>query len=481
MTALLLIYDCYVFTGYRTVPDASARFVRDLVANEPRALENIADLVRELNAPVLGSIIVPLDCFNSVASHIIPMKEWTGLEDENTHTLSVLIQNCLYSPASSSSGSEMDVTLKASELTARIWMSLDKLAPSLYLQSGLSLNLADISGATRKGLRLDLCVWVKGALLLKAEIKRSVDEMDTAKAELLAKMSAWNPVALRGLPFLPCFVAAGSLLQFCAVLPPSSNSNAKLCDASDLFDMGDALGCMSILRASLNMMRVFMCLRKKLPLVAPKLFYQQPRRNDGSSIEFRGDCVVKRCRPAPLAVYEALKLPSPLPYAVTIALGRSIRNGIIRLEIRPVCLEQLPSTVEELRTALRCVLTALCALHARGFVHRDVRWPNVLKSEEQWLLADFELADRVGLPVPDGAIASAHLPPEVLVYRRVGYTTAGDVYCVGKLVQDWEKRTRGGGAALPPAACTFGSSLMGSDPALRPTASQLLAHSWVSA
>jgi serine/threonine protein kinase len=229
------------------------------------------------------------------------------------------------------------------------------------------------------------------------------------------------------------------------------------------------------------MMRVFMCLRKRLPVVVPKLFFQQPRGNDGSSIEIRGDCVVKRCRPAPLMVYEALKLPSPLPCAVTITMGRSAKNGMVRLEIRPVCLEQLPSTVEELRAALRCVLTALGAFHARGFVHRDVRWPNVLKSEEQWLLADFELADRAGSLVPEGAIASAHLPPEVSADGQVGYTMAGDVYCVGKLVKDWEQRTGGMGGVLPPAACGFRSSLMGSDPGLRPTASQLLAQSWVSA
>jgi hypothetical protein len=463
-----------IVTGYRTVPDASARFVRDLVANEPRVLDNIADLIRELNAPVLGSIIVPRDSFNSAASHIIPIKEWTGLEDENTHTLSVMIQHCLNSP--SSSGEEMDVTHRASELTVRIWAELDKLAPSLYLQSGL--NLADTSGATKKGLRPDVCVWVKGALLLKAEIKRNAEEMDTAKTELVAKMRTWNPVALRGLPFLPCFVAAGNLLQFCAILPPSGNSNMKLCDVSDLFNMGDALGCLSIIRASLNMMRVFMCLRKKLPLVVPKLFYQQLRGKDGSSIEIRDDCVIKRCRPAPLAVYENLNDPSSLPCAITVVIGRSMKNGMCCLQIRPVCLEQLPSTVEELRVSIRCVLTALCAFHERGFVHRDVRWPNVLKDKERWLLADFELADFAGSPVPDRAIASAYLPPEVLADKRIGYSKAGDVYCVGKLLEEWEQKT---GADLPPAACAFRLSLMNNDPDLRPTASQVLAESWVSA
>ena len=227
------------------------------------------------------------------------------------------------------------------------------------------------------------------------------------------------------------------------------------------------------------MMRVFMSLRKRLPAVVPRLFYRQYRGNDGSSIEVKNDCVIKWCHPAPLVVYENLKDQDPLsiPFAVSIAIGRSMRKGMSCLQIRPVCLEQLPSTLEDLRISLRCVLTALCAFHERGFVHRDVRWPNVLKDKERWLLADFELADLAGSPVPDGAIASAFLPPEVTADKRSGYSKAGDMYCVGKLLEVWEQKT---GTELPPAACAFKMSLMNEDPFLRPTASQLLALSWVS-
>ena len=34
----------------------------------------------------------------------------------------------------------------------------------------------------------------------------------------------------------------------------------------------------------------------------------------------------------------------------------------------------------ELRVAIRFILTVIGALHAREFVHRDVRWPNVLQT-----------------------------------------------------------------------------------------------------
>jgi serine/threonine protein kinase len=160
-----------------------------------------------------------------------------------------------------------------------------------------------------------------------------------------------------------------------------------------------------------------------------------------------------------------------------VVVGRAAGKGMRLLQIRPVCLEQLPSTLEELRAALRCVLTALGALHQRGLVHRDVRWPNLLKHEDRWLLADFELADRAGSPVPDSAIASGFLPPEVRADRGAGYSRAGDVYCVGKLLETWERES---GTPLPAAARALQRSLMEEDPLLRPQASQLLAHSWVA-
>ncbi len=468
------LFDFFFFAAYAKIPDGSIKFVQELVGNEPRSLDNLADLTRELSAPLHGTILVPRDSLNLAAANIIPIKEWTD-EDESTDMLGGMIQQLVGSRFSS--GSKMEVTIKAFALTAGIWRQLDSLAPSLFLQCGL--NIAETSGLTVAGKRPDLCVWVKGALLLKAEFKRSLEDMEKAKEELVVKMSTWNPIAFRGLPFLPCCVASGNFLQFCAITPPSGRRNMILCEASDIYNMETTTGCLSIVRASLNMMRVFKCLRERLPRMVPKLFYRQSRGQDGSSIEIRDDCVIKLCHPAPDAVYNCLRFedPSSLPFAVTVVIGRSKPSGITRLEIRPVCVEQLPSTVEELRISLRCVLSALCAFHERGFVHRDVRWPNVLKDKETWLLADFELADFTGLPVPVEAIASAFLPPEVLANKEAGYSAAGDVYCVGKLMETWEHETK---IDLPPIPKAFKSNLMNENPDLRPTASQLLARSWVS-
>jgi hypothetical protein len=57
---------------------------------------------------------------------------------------------------------------------------------------------------------------------------------------------------------------------------------------------------------------------------------------------------------------------------------------------------RIPRTVEEARLAMRCVLEALEWLHGHGVVHRDVRWPNVLKTDvDRFMLIDLELCARI--------------------------------------------------------------------------------------
>lgn len=49
------------------------------------------------------------------------------------------------------------------------------------------------------------------------------------------------------------------------------------------------------------------------------------------------------------------------------------------VELAPLGYDRKPSSEAELRDALKAVLQALVMLHQHGFVHRDVRWHNVLR------------------------------------------------------------------------------------------------------
>lgn len=53
-------------------------------------------------------------------------------------------------------------------------------------------------------------------------------------------------------------------------------------------------------------------------------------------------------------------------------------NGTFSVELRPLGIKRKPVTIAELRAALVSLLTALTHLHANGYVHRDIRWDNIL-------------------------------------------------------------------------------------------------------
>lgn len=58
----------------------------------------------------------------------------------------------------------------------------------------------------------------------------------------------------------------------------------------------------------------------------------------------------------------------------------------------PVGVVVLPSSEHELLQCLECVLEAISMMHGKNLIHRDIRWPNVLKiaKSEEWILIDFD-------------------------------------------------------------------------------------------
>ena len=112
-------------------------------------------------------------------------------------------------------------------------------------------------------------MWADDALILKGEAKRSSTELRSAKLELTEKINGWNMIALRGLPFLPCFAVGGSRLQFCAVSPPTETERyPTLHECSDIFDMTISDQRLSIMRISLNMLCAISILRAQMPTAA---------------------------------------------------------------------------------------------------------------------------------------------------------------------------------------------------------------------
>lgn len=195
----------------------------------------------------------------------------------------------------------------------------------------------------------------------------------------------------------------------------------------------------------------------------------------GGRVEVLGDRVVKRTTLfAPVRVYELLQ-DNAIPSAIGVSSFSVGEDDTAAIEMQPVCVQSLPQSAQQLQDAARCVLTALGALHINGFVHRDIRWPNVLRgaADGRWRLSDFELAAPLDGLAPTDASGLNHeyLPPEVAAGEA--YATACDVYQVGKLVADVGRRL------ACHAAVKFAASLTPDEPDERPTAAQVLQHEWL--
>jgi hypothetical protein len=322
-------------------------------------------------------------------------------------------------------------------------------------------------------LRPDYCGWSSHALVMKAEHKAELAALQAALAELASKMHGWNALVMRGAPFLPCFAVGGHLLQF-AVVYRGPNGTACVQPVTDPLSMSTGRDRLRVVAASFNMFRIMTWLRARMPDHVIPLYVEQPRA-DGGSVTVFDDHVIKRCRRvAPAAVYDALASGGGIPCAVRVVehTRPCAEHPLARLKLQPVALQTLPRDEAELRRAAAAVLRALAALHARGFVHRDVRWPNVLADGTGgWLLVDFELADVAGEPLPTGAIDPDAVAPEA---RALGapYTPAADAWQVGRLMLS------AGVAQLSPDAAALAAALSAALPA-RLGAEEALAHAWL--
>lgn len=70
----------------------------------------------------------------------------------------------------------------------------------------------------------------------------------------------------------------------------------------------------------------------------------------------------------------------------------------IYLELTPVGFSPYATTLQDVKLAIANILAGLDWLHKRGFVHRDIRWDNVIREANgQFRLIDLEMAGREGV------------------------------------------------------------------------------------
>jgi len=106
----------------------------------------------------------------------------------------------------------------------------------------------------------------------------------------------------------------------------------------------------------------------------------------------------------------------------------------LELHLKPIGASRRPKDVQELRSAIKCVLQFLEQFHKIGYVHRDIRWPNIICYKGEWVVIDLELA----CLEKDKEVVfwnNSCLPPDVTA-KTAKYNFKSDLYEVGFLLRE---------------------------------------------
>ena len=117
---------------------------------------------------------------------------------------------------------------------------------------------------------------------------------------------------------------------------------------------------------------------------------------------------------------------------INLVSGPEYKRFNVVLQLSPVGFIPRPKEITELKAIIRDVLHGLQWLHSHGYVHRDVRWVNIIKEcNGRARLIDLEYAGLEGRP--DLEVALDHWP------NLVGgqYRKETDIYSVGKLIMEY--------------------------------------------
>ncbi|KXZ55771.1 hypothetical protein GPECTOR_2g1321 [Gonium pectorale] len=353
--------------------------------------------------------------------------------------------------------SDVYTALSTFTVVERTLMLLRDHVPGPHIR--MDRNGTDTSRATGERLRPDFMCWVDGALLLKGEETAPEADMGAAVEQLRDRLSvAWDEGLLPGVqpPCMLGYAAAGHKLQFFCIkrLGGASKPLVRVWPISCVMDLRTPVGRAGALNATCNAYRLMAGFAMSLTAVRPCRALGEVVKCGGSSVTLLQGFVRKTIRQFTThhaayatfellqAVYAAVSKPEHRSSIVQAcgpgsdggpALHRAADDDdlptyVVHLAPVGAPVSGPPGTERELAQAVRGALTGLAALHSEGFVHRDVRWPNLVKlpDDGRWLLVDLEHAGREGDDCSQPPYPLRHWGSDTLAPNGA-YTAASDL------------------------------------------------------
>ncbi|EEY52989.1 Crinkler (CRN) family protein [Phytophthora infestans T30-4] len=254
----------------------------------------------------------------------------------------------------------------------------------------------------------------------------------TVPREELSKKLVWS---YGGVPYVFGYAASGFELELFAIYQDvTGNVKTHLIGG---FNLQHAPERFRLVLALLNLCLLFPAIVQNCPASAGTEFMDIHRAN-GVKVRLSPIFVdkifhtqeeyrrVKR-------IYDSLKAYR-IPCADAVV---TVDSDQLRLTLKPRGVEMKPCSLSELFVALGNVLEALVVLHRNGWMHRDIRWSNVIKHIDrvEWFLIDFADAAQSPQKYPSGDHLTHDEHASDIFMEGGSHTTAVDLWAVGYLVK----------------------------------------------
>jgi len=306
--------------------------------------------------------------------------------------------------------------------------------------------------ATKKQKRPDLLGYINNLLVIKNEEKPTRALLTTARDELLSKFSKLDPICFGQIKFLICFAVAKDIICFYAI----DGDNKQLIPLSTTLYMEQLSSRFKVLKIIINIARIFKTMISNNAFPDNVFPIGKPLELGHSRITFFDNYVYKvvlendifnfdenrvytlRC------MYEIAKGHDGLVQVLEGPFYKKGRNtpGKYAIKLQTRGYKRVPRDEPTTLAMTRSLLTGLAWLHQCGYVHRDVRLPNIVydpgnRKGYEYVLIDFEHGGHVNETF-DTLLTQWDLGT---LDQTNTYTTLSEMYQLGKLLEELNTMT----------------------------------------